>query len=40
MQKRIKSDAEKIKTKLQPYDFMFYTNIYMTLTALVISAGS
>ncbi|KAL7486969.1 hypothetical protein ACHAW6_012565 [Cyclotella cf. meneghiniana] len=38
-QKRLKAETAKAGVKPKPYDFMFWTNFYMCLTALVISAG-
>ena len=38
-QKRLKSETAKAGIKPKPYDFMFWTNLYMCLTAIVIAAG-
>jgi len=38
-QKRLKVETEKAGVKPKPYDFMFWTNLYMCLTALVIAGG-
>ena len=38
-QKRLKAETAKAGVKPKPYDFMFWTNLYMCLTAIVISAG-
>lgn len=37
MQKRLKEKTAKLGVKPKPYDFMFWTNLYMALTALVIA---
>jgi len=38
-QKRLKSETAKAGIKPKPYDFMFWTNLYMCLTAVVIAGG-
>lgn len=38
-QKRLKSETAKVGVKPKPYDFMFYTNLFMCLTAMVIAGG-
>jgi UDP-galactose transporter B1 len=38
-QKRLKSETAKAGIKPKPYDFMFWTNLYMCLTAVVIAVG-
>ena len=38
-QKKLKADTAKAGVKPKPYDFMFWTNLYMCLTAIVISVG-
>ena len=38
-QKRLKTETAKVGVKPKPYDFMFWTNLYMCLTASVIAAG-
>mmetsp|Transcript_11302 Transcript_11302/g.22565 ORF Transcript_11302/g.22565 Transcript_11302/m.22565 type:complete len:398 (-) Transcript_11302:1208-2401(-) len=38
-QKRLKAETAKAGVKPKPYDFMFWTNLYMCLTAMVISGG-
>jgi UDP-galactose transporter B1 len=38
-QKRLKEETKKLGVKPKPYDFMFYTNFFMMLTALVIALG-
>jgi len=38
-QKRLKAETQKIGVKPKPYDFMFWTNLYMCLTAIVISGA-
>jgi len=37
-QKRLKTETAKIGVKPKPYDFMFWTNLYMFLTACIIAA--
>lgn len=36
-QKRLKSETAKVGVKPKPYDFMFWTNLFMCLTAVVIA---
>merc|ERR1712194_267354 len=36
-QKRLKTDTAKVGVKPKPYDFMFWTNLFMCLTAVVIA---
>ena len=36
-QKRLKSETAKVGVKPKPYDFMFWTNLFMCLTAIVIA---
>lgn len=36
-QKRLKTDTAKVNVKPKPYDFMFWTNLFMCLTAAVIA---
>lgn len=36
-QKRLKAETAKAGVKPKPYDFMFWTNLYMCLTAVVIA---
>jgi len=38
-QKRLKAETAKLGVKPKPYDFMFWTNLFMFLTATVISLG-
>ena len=38
-QKRIKTETKKAGLSPKPYDFMFWTNLYMCLTALVVATG-
>jgi hypothetical protein len=38
-QKRLKTDAAKSGVKPKPSDFMFWTNAFMCLTAVVIAGG-
>jgi len=38
-QKRVKAETAKAGVKPKPYDFMFWTNLFMCLTAVVISTG-
>jgi len=38
-QKRLKAETAKAGVKPKPYDFMFWTNFYMFLTAMVISGA-
>lgn len=37
MQKRLKAESKKLGIQPKPYDFMFWTNLYMALTAAVIA---
>ena len=37
LQNRLKLESKKRGLKPKPYDFMFWTNLFMTITALVIS---
>jgi len=38
-QKRLKVETAKAGVKPKPYDFMFWTNLYMAMTALVVALG-
>ena len=38
-QKRLKAETAKVGVKPKPYDFMFWTNLYMCLTAAVIATA-
>lgn len=38
-QKRLKAETAKAGVKPKPYDFMFWTNLFMCLTAVVIAVG-
>mmetsp|Transcript_9640 Transcript_9640/g.39321 ORF Transcript_9640/g.39321 Transcript_9640/m.39321 type:complete len:202 (+) Transcript_9640:1898-2503(+) len=38
IQKRVKTEANKRGVKPKPYDYMFYTNLYMLLTAVAFAA--
>jgi len=38
-QKRLKMETAKAGVKPKPYDFMFWTNLFMALTAVVIATG-
>jgi UDP-galactose transporter B1 len=38
-QKRLKAETAKVGVKPKPYDFMFWTNLFMCLTAVVIAGG-
>jgi len=38
-QKRLKVATKKVGVTPKPYDFMFWTNLFMALTAIVIAAG-
>jgi UDP-galactose transporter B1 len=38
-QKRLKTEAAKVGVKPKPYDYMFWTNLFMCLTAAVIAAA-
>jgi UDP-galactose transporter B1 len=37
-QKRLKTETAKVGVKPKPYDFMFWTNLFMCLTAMAIAA--
>jgi UDP-galactose transporter B1 len=37
LQKKLKRDMKLVGVQLQPYDFMFWTNLYMMIVALIIS---
>lgn len=37
MQKRLKAKTHALGIKPKPYDFMFWTNLYMSLTAVVLA---
>lgn len=37
-QKRLKTETAKVGVKPKPYDFMFWTNLFMCLTATVVAA--
>jgi solute carrier family 35 (UDP-galactose transporter), member B1 len=37
-QKRLKVETAKVGVKPKPYDFMFYTNLFMMITAILIAA--
>jgi len=39
-QKRLKTETAKVGVKPKPYDFMFWTNLFMCLTAVVIAGIS
>jgi len=39
LQKRLKAVAAKVGAKPKPYDFMFWTNLFMCLTAVIIATG-
>ena len=39
-QKRLKTETAKVGVKPKPYDYMFWTNLFMCLTAAVIAAAS
>jgi solute carrier family 35 (UDP-galactose transporter), member B1 len=39
MQKRLKTKAHALGVKPKPYDLMFWTNLYMALTAVVLAFG-
>jgi len=36
-QKRLKTDTAKVGVKPKPYDFMFWTNLFMCLTAVLVA---
>ena len=38
-QKRLKTETAKAGVKPKPYDFMFWTNLFMCLTAAVVALG-
>lgn len=38
-QKRLKAETAKVGVKPKPYDFMFWTNLFMCLTAAVVALG-
>jgi UDP-galactose transporter B1 len=38
-QKKLKVETAKAGVKPKPYDFMFWTNLFMALTALVVAGG-
>ena len=38
-QKRLKVETAKVGVKPKPYDFMFWTNLFMCLTAIVIAGA-
>lgn len=38
-QKRLKTETAKVGVKPKPYDFMFWTNLFMCLTAVVIAGA-
>lgn len=38
-QKRLKKDTAAVGVKPKPYDFMFWTNLFMCLTAAVVALG-
>jgi UDP-galactose transporter B1 len=38
-QKRLKVETAKVGVKPKPYDFMFWTNLFMCLTAVIIAGG-
>jgi UDP-galactose transporter B1 len=38
-QKRLKTETSKIGVKPKPYDFMFWTNLFMCLTACVVAGA-
>mmetsp|Transcript_16228 Transcript_16228/g.22877 ORF Transcript_16228/g.22877 Transcript_16228/m.22877 type:complete len:404 (-) Transcript_16228:123-1334(-) len=39
-QKRLKAETAKAGVKPKPYDFMFWTNLFMCLTAIAIAGGT
>ena len=38
-QKRLKTETAKVGVKPKPYDYMFWTNLFMCITAIVIAGG-
>ena len=38
-QKRLKAETAKVGVKPKPYDFMFWTNLFMCMTAVVVALG-
>jgi len=38
-QKQLKTETAKAGVKPKPYDFMFWTNLYMCLTAIIVAVG-
>jgi len=38
-QKRLKAETAKVGVKPKPYDFMYWTNLFMCLTAIVVAVG-
>jgi UDP-galactose transporter B1 len=38
-QNRLKTETAKVGVKPKPYDFMFWTNLFMCITAVVIAGG-
>lgn len=36
-QKRLKANMSKVGVKPKPYDFMFYTNVYMAISGTIVS---
>jgi UDP-galactose transporter B1 len=40
LQNRLKSESKKRGLKPKPYDFMFWTNLFMAVTALVVSLAN
>jgi UDP-galactose transporter B1 len=36
-QKRLKTETAKVGVKPKPYDFMFWTNLFMCITAVIIA---
>jgi UDP-galactose transporter B1 len=39
MQNRLKNKAKELGVKPKPYDFMFWTNLFMAVTAVVVAVG-
>lgn len=39
VQKKLKAETKKVGISPKPYDFMFWTNVFMCLTAVVISGA-